>query len=94
MHKDLLQLVLKFQHSAYNNSKKKEKQANKQTTILHVFSVMATSKCNWAGDKEKEQRKCMEELRKQSVGSRFNENLFMNSFFFFSQCQMYYYIYM
>ena len=59
---------------------------------MFFLSTMATNKCNLVGGKEKEAGKCTEELRKQAVGSRFNENLFMGSFF--SQCQMDYYIYM
>lgn len=52
---------------------------------------MASNKCSLVGGKEKEARKCTEELRKQAVGSHFNENLFMDSLF--SPCQMDYYIY-
>lgn len=54
-------------------------------------SIMATNKGNLFGGKEKEARKCTEELRKQAVGSHFKENLFVDSFY--SPRQTDYYIY-
>lgn len=42
---------------------------------------MAINKCNLVRGKEKEARECTEKLNKWDVGSHFNENLFMDSFF-------------
>lgn len=52
IYKDVIQSVLKFQYSAYDNNNEKEKQS------LHTFflSVMAANKCNLVGGKEKEVR--------------------------------------
>lgn len=78
IYNSLIQSALKFKQSAQDSNNEN------QEKTLHMFflSIVATNKCNLVRGKEKEPRERAEKLSEWAVGSHFNENLFMDSFFF------------